>query len=64
MSRPRNLAALEVLDHAVRDRHVADATWRSAIKRALATGIPIEEVATRARTTIDEVLAIMDEPWS
>jgi hypothetical protein len=52
--------ALYVLDQAVEVRARADVTWRSAIRQAMASGIPIEQIATRANTTIENVLAIVN----
>ncbi|MGN9909944.1 hypothetical protein ACTMTJ_20560 [Phytohabitans sp. LJ34] len=54
--------ALYVLDQAAEVLARADVTWRSAIRQALAGGVPIEQVATRANTTIDNVLAIVNTP--
>jgi hypothetical protein len=52
--------ALYVLDQAADVRARADVTWRSAIRQALASRVPIEQIATRANTTIEHVLAIVN----
>ncbi len=52
--------ALDLLDRAVTGRDHADRTWRSAIREALANEVPIEQVATRANITIDNVLNVVD----
>ncbi|MEJ3744147.1 hypothetical protein WEI85_12725 [Actinomycetes bacterium KLBMP 9797] len=51
--------ALYVLDRAAEVRARADATWRSAIRQALASEATVEQVATRAHTNVDIVLAIV-----
>lgn len=56
--------ALYVLDQAVEVLARADVTWRSAIRQALASRVPIEQVATRGNTTIENVLAIVNTPES
>jgi hypothetical protein len=53
--------ALYVLDQAAEVRARADVTWRSAIRQALASNAPIEQIATRANTTIETVLAIVND---
>jgi hypothetical protein len=54
--------ALYVLGQAAEVRARADATWRSAIKHALASDVPVEQIASRAHTSIDIVLAIVNSP--
>jgi len=54
--------ALRLLDQAAYMRDHANGIWRSAIKEAIDCQAPIVFVATRARTTIDDVLTIVDEP--
>lgn len=53
--------ALHRLDSAVRLRQRADVMWRYAIRDALASRAPVEAVALRARTTIEDVLDIVDQ---
>jgi hypothetical protein len=53
--------ALRLLDQATSVRDHADKVWRSAIREALATDAPVEHVALWARTTIDNVLIIVNE---
>lgn len=53
--------ALYVLDNAVQVRERADALWRAAIREAIASRTPIEQVAAQARTTIENVLTIINE---
>jgi hypothetical protein len=52
--------ALDLLDRAASTREHADRVLRSAIREALASNVSVELVATRAGTTIDNVLAIVD----
>jgi len=54
--------ALYVLDQAAQVRARADVTWRSAIRRALASEASIEQIADRAHTTTDHVIAIITTP--
>lgn len=53
--------ALYRLDSAVRLRERAEVAWRYAIRDALAIGVTVEDVAIRAKTTIEHVLTIADE---
>jgi hypothetical protein len=53
--------ALYLLDQVTSVRSHSERVWRSAIREAMASRVPIEQVATRAGTTIEEVLAILDE---
>jgi hypothetical protein len=54
--------ALYVLDQAAAVRARADVTWRSAIRHALATKASIEQIANRAHTSVEDVLAIVSTP--
>ncbi|MFC0530203.1 hypothetical protein [Phytohabitans kaempferiae] len=54
--------ALYVLDQAAEVRARADVTWRSAIRQALANKVSVEQIADRAHTTIEQVLAIVSTP--
>jgi hypothetical protein len=56
--------ALHVLEQATSVRANAERVWRSAIREAMASGVPIEQVATRAGTTIEDVLAILDQLYA
>ncbi|MGN9907283.1 hypothetical protein ACTMTJ_06955 [Phytohabitans sp. LJ34] len=54
--------ALYVLDQAAEVRARADVTWRSAIRQALASEASIEQIADRANTSIEQILAIVSTP--
>jgi hypothetical protein len=54
--------ALYVLDQAAEVRARADVTWRSAIRQALASKASIEQIADRAHTTVEQILAIVSTP--
>lgn len=54
--------ALYVLDQAAQVRARADVTWRSAIMQALASKVSIEQIADRADTTVDQIIAILRAP--
>lgn len=54
--------ALYVLDQAAEVRARADVTWRSAIRQALASKASIEQIADRAHTTVEQILAIVVTP--
>lgn len=54
--------ALHRLDNAALTRQRADVVWRYAIRDALASQARIEDIALRANTTIEHVLAIVDQP--
>ncbi len=56
--------ALYLLDQATSVRAHSERGWRSAIREAMASRVPIEQVATRAGTTIDGVLAVLDELYA
>jgi hypothetical protein len=53
--------ALGLLDQASSVRDHADKVWRSAIREALASNAPVEHVALWARTTIENVLIVVNE---
>ncbi|BCB82214.1 hypothetical protein GCM10022251_46480 [Phytohabitans flavus] len=54
--------ALYVLDQAADVRARADVTWRSAIRQALASKASIDQIADRAHTTVEQILAIVATP--
>ncbi|BCB87604.1 hypothetical protein [Phytohabitans suffuscus] len=54
--------ALYVLDQAAEVRARADVTWRSAIRQAIASEASIEQIADRAHTTVEQILAIVATP--
>jgi hypothetical protein len=54
--------ALYVLSQAAEVRARADVTWRSAIRHALASKATAEQVAHRAHTSVEDVLAIASTP--
>lgn len=54
-------SALHRLASAALSRQRADVAWRYAIRDALANRAPIEDIALRAKTTIEDVLAIVDQ---
>jgi hypothetical protein len=56
--------ALYLLDQASSVRADSDRVWRSAIREAMAARVPIEQVAYHARTTIEDVLAIINELYA
>ncbi|MBV1855321.1 hypothetical protein [Catellatospora tritici] len=39
----------------------SDKVWRSAIREAIACNAPIEHVAMRARTTVEDVISIVSD---
>lgn len=54
--------ALCAVDRASAERtDDADKVWRSAIREAIASSVPIEHVASRANVSVEEILSIMSE---
>ncbi|MEV4413044.1 hypothetical protein [Catellatospora sp. NPDC049609] len=53
--------ALCLVDRVAADRDDDDKVWRSAIREAIASNVPIEHVACRANVSVEEILAIMSE---
>ncbi|MDI1465970.1 hypothetical protein QEZ54_33845 [Catellatospora sp. KI3] len=39
----------------------SDRVWRSAIREAIACNAPIETVAARARTTVEDIISIVSD---
>ncbi|GAB4048427.1 hypothetical protein [Catellatospora paridis] len=55
--------ALCLIDQAVAIGHDAG-SLRSAIREAFASNAPVEHIATRARTSIHDVLAVVNEMYA
>jgi hypothetical protein len=53
--------ARHLLEQATQGRRDADQAWRSAIRQALASDVSVEYVAIWAETSVDDVLAIVDD---
>ncbi len=54
--------ALCAVDQASAERaDGSDKVWRSAIREAIASNVPIEHVANRANVSVEEILSIMSE---
>lgn len=54
--------ALSLLEEAATDVRAADHLWRTAVCDALRSNAPLERIAQHARTTIDTIKSIGDEP--
>jgi len=50
-----------LLEQAAQGRRLADQNWRSAIRQALASDISVDYVALWAETSVDDVLAIVND---
>ena len=50
-----------LLEHAAQGRRLADQAWRSAIRQALASDVSVDYVALWAETSVDDVLAIVND---
>ncbi|WP_212841566.1 hypothetical protein [Catellatospora sp. IY07-71] len=54
--------ALCAVDRASAERaDDSDKVWRSAIREAIASNVPIEHVASRANVSVEEILSIVCE---
>lgn len=56
--------ALCLIDQAVASGHDHHGSLRSAIREAFASNAPVEHIATRARTSIADVLSIVNEMYA
>jgi hypothetical protein len=50
-----------LLEQVAQGRRHADQAWRSAIRQALASDVSVEHVALWAETSVDDVLAIVND---
>lgn len=54
--------ALSLLEEAATDVLAAEHTWRTSVCDALRSNAPLELIARHARTTIETIKSIGDEP--